>query len=241
MHQNELVLAKTTRRRTKCLACGTDLTKGGRRYCSKECRQQIDWVLSLSKGLLRTFNARYAVFFFTSDHVILDVLPIWAKGISRFISPRTNGEKPAVDLKNLILQSGREWHQMVDNRTSRSHASLFLLQRNHRGGIEPDSVKPGWKTRPRLSSHERDCLKILDIERDDLTSDECILKIKAAYKRLAKRYHPDMGGDEEKFKRLNEAHQKMLLWAENPQYTSRRALPDCWSYDGFTNRWAPPL
>ena len=29
--------------------------------------------------------------------------------------------------------------------------------------------------------------------------------------------------------------------AENPQFTSRKALVDCWSYDGYTNRWAPPL
>jgi hypothetical protein len=66
-------------------------------------------------------------------------------------------------------------------------------------------------------------------------------KIKAAYKKLAKIYHPDVGGDTEKFKRLNEAHQQMLLWAKNPQFISRKALVSCWSYDSSTNRWAPPL
>jgi len=43
------------------------------------------------------------------------------------------------------------------------------------------------------------------------------------------------------FKRLNEAHRQMLGWAENPQFTSRKALPDSWSYDGATSRWYPPL
>jgi hypothetical protein len=50
-----------------------------------------------------------------------------------------------------------------------------------------------------------------------------------------------MGGDDEKFKKLNAAHQQMLLWAENPHFTLRKALLDCWSYDGATNKWSPPL
>ena len=46
-------------------------------------------------------------------------------------------------------------------------------------------------------------------------------------------------GDEDQFKKLNDAHEQMLLWAEKPQYTTRKALQDCWSYDGFTSRWSP--
>ncbi|MCP4669437.1 MAG: DnaJ domain-containing protein [Deltaproteobacteria bacterium] len=75
----------------------------------------------------------------------------------------------------------------------------------------------------------------------DLVRDGNTGKIKSAYKRLAKRHHPDKGGDEERFKQLNEAHKQMLLWAENPQFTCRKALQGCWSYDSATNRWAPPL
>jgi hypothetical protein len=84
-------------------------------------------------------------------------------------------------------------------------------------------------------------MKFLDIRVNDLLSKECILKIKSAYKRKAKIHHPDMGGEAEDFRRLAEAHQQMLLWAENPQFTARKALNACWSYDGFTNRWVPPL
>lgn len=199
------------------------------------------WVLSLSKGLLRTFNARYAAFSFTADYVVLDVLPVWTNGISRFIGHRTPGQKPAADLKSLILESGEEWYTLLNERNSKSVASLRLLHHNHKPHLNPESIKPAKKSRPRLSKLENDCLKLLKIERDVLSSKTCASTIKRAYKRLAKQHHPDMGGDEETFKRLNDAHQQMLMWAENPQYTCRKALLDSWSYDGSTNRWAPPL
>ena len=238
---NGVVRHSTPTKTLRCLSCGTDKIKPGRRYCSKECRQQISWVLSLSKGLLKTFNARYAAFSFTNKHVTLDILPVWSKGISRFVCRRTPENKPAEDLKNLILQSGKEWHHLVNNNTSKSFASLYLLKKNHKKDIDPESVKPLRKARLRLSKIENKCLKILQLDRKDLSSDGHLSKIKSAYKRMAKLYHPDMGGDEERFKQLNEAHRQMLLWAENPQFTSRKALPDCWSYDGSTSRWSPPL
>ena len=235
-------LQQVAKKRTaRCLSCGTENIKRGRRYCSKECRQQILWVLSLSKGLLRTFNARYAAFSFTEEHVILDVLPIWTKGISRFIYKRTNGRKPAEDLKHLILESGERWYELVGNKNSKSYASLMLLLKNHTEEIDPNSIMPNKKTSLRLSQKHKSYLKILDLNKEDLTVDDPHNKIRSAYKKMAKIYHPDKGGDAEKFKILNEAHQQMLIWAENPQYTCRRALQGCWSYDGSTNRWSPPL
>jgi len=84
-------------------------------------------------------------------------------------------------------------------------------------------------------------MRILQIKKEELFSKPTIALIKSAYKRMAKIYHPDMGGDEEKFKQLNEAHRHMLMWAKNPNYSFRKALEGCWSYDGSTNRWSPPL
>ena len=104
----------------KCLACGADGIKPRRRYCSSECREQMMWVLSLSKGLLRVFNARYAAFSFDKSYVVLDVLPIWSREISRFLFRRRSGKKPAEDLKTLILRSAEEWYCMINNRNSRS-------------------------------------------------------------------------------------------------------------------------
>ena len=238
---NKIVRTSTPAKKPRCLSCGADHIKPGRRYCSKQCRQQINWVLSLSKGLLKAFNTRYAAFCFTHNHVILDVLPAWSTFISRFICRRIPGNKPAEDLKNLILQSGKEWHHMVDNNKSKSYASLFLIDKNQNTDIDPENIKPGRKIRPRLSKHENICLKILRLDRKDLSSDGHIVKIKSAYKKLAKIYHPDMGGDENEFKKLNEAHKHMILWTENPLYTSRKALHGCWSYDASTSRWSPPL
>jgi len=74
---------------------------------------------------------------------MLDVLPAWSTVISRFIFKRRAGNKPAEDLKNLILQSGREWHQMVGNRKSKSYASLALLDKNNNKEIDPSTIKPG--------------------------------------------------------------------------------------------------
>lgn len=238
---NEIAGSSTPSKVTRCLSCGTDQIKRGKRYCSKECRQQINWVLSLSKGLLKALNARYATFCFTHDQVILDVLPSWSKMISRFICTRIDGNKPAEDLKNLILQSGKEWHHQVNNNKSKSYASLFLIKKNRKKSINPEGIKPGRKIRPRLSKHENVCLRVLRLDRKDLSSDGPVVKIKSAYKKMAKIYHPDMGGDEEKFKQLNEAHKQMILWAENPLYTSRKALHNCWSYNGSTCKWSPPL
>ena len=238
---NNLVKRSMPARTGECISCGAVLVKRSRRYCTEGCRRQINWVLALSKGLLKTFNVRYAAFSFTGEYVILDLLPFWSKVISRFIYSRKPGRKPAEDLKDLVLQSGAEWHSMVNNNNSKSYASLFLLQKNHNIDINPNSIKPDRKINPRLSKYENRCLKILKLERKDLSTDCHAVKINSAYKKLAKIHHPDKGGDEAKFKQLNEAHKQMLLWVENPNYTSKKALYGCWSYDGSVGRWSPPL
>jgi len=198
-------------------------------------------VLALSEGLLRTFNARYAAFSFTSEYVMLDILSVWSKEISRFIHLRTPGNRPSEDLKTLILDSGRQWYAMVEKRVSRSRAALHLLEQSMEKSLDPESIKPENKTTLRLSRDENRSLKILDLGRRDLASEDRQEVVRRAYKRMAKHHHPDLGGDAEKFKELNRAHEQMLMWCENPNYTCRKALEDCWSYDSFTNKWSPPL
>lgn len=199
------------------------------------------WVLSLTQGLLSVFNARYAAFSFDNSHVALDILSVWKKEISRFTCKRTSGKKPAEDLKSLILQSGKEWYHIINNHNSKSYASLLLLQKNHHEGIEPSSIKPDQRVQPRLTECEKKSMKLLQLKLEEMVSDGHVAKIRAAYKRLAKIYHPDVGGDTEQFKKLNEAHQQMLIWAQNPQFTIRKALVGCWSYNSSTCRWAPPI
>ena len=239
--KNQIQKVPVPSRKNTCLACGKEDIGSRRRYCSKECRGYIQWVLSLSKGLLRALNTRYAAFSFTSDQVILDVFPVWSKHISRFSRSRTRGNKPAEDLKRMVLEFGRQWHDMVNNNRSMSYASLHLVNRNHQKAIALEQIKPDRKSNPRLSKQETGSLKVLKLERNDLANDGSKATIRAAYKKMAKVHHPDAGGDEDQFKKLNNAHEQMLLWAENPQYTSRKALQGCWSYDGFNSRWSPPL
>ena len=239
--KNQIQKVPIPTKKNACLACGKENIGARKRYCSKACQGYIQWVLSLSKGFLRALNTRYAAFSFTRDQVVLDVFPIWSKHISRFSRTRTRGSKPAEDLKQMVLEFGRQWHEMVDNNHSMSYASLHLANQNHQKSIAPEQIKPDRECSPRLSKQETGCLKILKLERNDLSNDGSKSRIKTAYKRMAKVHHPDAGGNEDQFKKLSNAHEQMLLWAENPQYTSRKALRDCWSYDGFTSRWSPPL
>jgi len=60
----------------------------------------------------------------------------------------------------------------------------------------------------RLQDLNKDYYKILGVTKE-ADADE----IKAAFRPLAKKYHPDIGGDEEKFKEINEAYSVL----SNPQ------------------------
>ncbi len=241
---NHLALKNNTRANNgnnKCLACGKSGLDGRRRYCSADCRKQILWVLSLSRGLLNIFNARYASFSFNANNVILDILPSWSKDISRFTGKRQLGKKPADDLKRLILDSGREWYRIIENNNSRSFASLFLIEKNSDKAIPLGSVRPDHNQKLRFSKEERKSLKLLHLEINELIGEESKTRIKNAYRKMALIHHPDTGGNAEQFKRVNSAREQMLLWADKPHYTSKKALVDCWSYDGSTNKWTPPL
>ncbi|MFN3534456.1 MAG: hypothetical protein ACK4WB_03605 [Desulfatiglandales bacterium] len=223
-----------------CLACGDLLPKRKRKYCSSSCRDQIMWVLGLSKGLLKTFNIRFATFSFTDTDVILDMLPCWSEFVSRFSLNRTPGHKPAHDLKRLVLACGEKWYSLLKERHSKSSASLRLITQNHRKDIDPNILIPKLQTRPKLTREEREYLKLLRLREEELFSDLISQKIRSSYRRMAKLLHPDVGGSEELFKLLNEAHTHMLRWSTRPRYTVKRSISEFWSYDNLTNRWTPP-
>lgn len=60
---------------------------------------------------------------------------------------------------------------------------------------------------------KRDYYEVLGVGKD-ASADE----IKKAYRRLAVKHHPDQGGDEEKFKELNEAHEVLKDQAKRQRY-----------------------
>ncbi len=241
MRENHITPLLPQRRTRRCVACGTDGIKPGRRYCSRECRQKLMWTLSLSKGLLITLNTRYAAFSFTKHYVALDVMPTWSKRVSRFIYERNSGHSPATALKKLILEASEEWYKKRSRRISRSFSSQSILEERAEHTINPDSIKPNTKKIPKLSAEQKKSLRRLNINMDRLVFGDYVREIKRAYREMAKIHHPDKGGDGEKFKEINMAHKLMLQWTEDPKFKSNSALPGCWSYDGYKNRWSPPL
>ncbi len=241
IHENQISLLVPKRRTRRCLACGTEDIKPARRYCSRQCRHRLIWTLYLSNGLLITLNTRYAAFSFTEHYVALDVMPTWSNRISRFVYERKSGYPPANALKELVLEAGNEWYKKRSRRISRSFSSQSILEEKTQHSINPDSIKPNKNRVPRLSADQKKALRRLDINMDRLVFGDYVREIKKAYREMAKVYHPDKGGDGERFKEINTAHELMIQWTEDPKFRSNNALPGCWSYNGYQNRWSPPL
>ena len=241
MHIREISPSHHEQSREGCLSCGTHDIKPGRRYCSKQCRQKLIWTLSLANGLLQTLNTRYAVFSFTETFVALDIMPTWSNKISRFIYKRKPGDAPAHTLKELTLEAGKEWHNKRSRRISRSFASQSILEENVEYNINPESIKPDALRIPSLSADQKKGLKNLNVHMNTLMLGDYVSEIKKSYRKMAMVYHPDKGGDGDRFKEINRAHELMQQWIENPKFQINNKLPGCWSYNGYTNRWSPPL
>ena len=64
-------------------------------------------------------------------------------------------------------------------------------------------------------------------------------EIKKAYYKLAHRYHPDKGGDEKKFKEINEAYQVLSDKEKRAQYDRfGRNFEGAGGHSGFGSQWA---
>jgi hypothetical protein len=210
---------------------------GRRKYCSAYCRQRLRYHLDIRTGLLRALNTRYAAFYFSESMIVMDVLPYDSCGIYTYIYPRSPASKPADDFSRMANHLGAEWWEIQRLTRKRYLATRHLLERaaeNH-SGVE--QVKPMERSSP---SHIGRSIVYLEISRRDLDSPELRQIIKNAYRRQAKRHHPDQGGDAALFRRIHQAYEEIVRWAENPSFVRRRGLPDKWFYDGGTNRWVGP-
>ncbi len=83
----------------------------------------------------------------------------------------------------------------------------------------------------------KDYYKILEISKNAKPEE-----IKRAFRRLAQKYHPDKGGDPEKFKEINEAYQVLSNPEKKSQYDQFGATFDAGQnseggFGGFQNNW----
>jgi hypothetical protein len=224
-----------------CIACGEEqLPKTRRRYCTDKCKKRLDFALYVATGLIQTLRARYAAFSYTQEALVLDVLPAGSNVISRFIWGRSKQKKVADDLLDLVEQAGCEWYKKEEETGSRWWASQHLLDKNSRRDLPVSSIVPISKRMPQLNHKERNALKLLELSKEQIVSEDGMRFIKSAYRQQAKLCHPDKGDTSNKFVEINAAHAELLNWAGNPKFRSRTALPHSWCYDGSRKRWVPP-
>jgi hypothetical protein len=221
-----------------CLSCGEPLNSRRRKYCSVECRQRLHRRLDQRTGLLVALNARYATFYFTERLVVLDMVIGEDTAVHSFIHPRRAGGMPAEDFSRMADSLGRLWWE-ARHRTrrrylaSRSVLSGALRKRDGRSMVVPTMM---WRASVRQTT-----LTCLNIDRDILAGPNLESRIKQAFRRQAMQRHPDVGGDGEGFRRLRQAYEELLDWAEAPSFILRRGFADKWFYDAGRNAWIQPL
>lgn len=222
----------------RCLSCGTATNMARRRYCSAFCRQQLQSALNRRTGLLRALNIRYATFYFSDWSIVMDMLPHGTQQIHSFMLPRTMGRKPVADFCTLSEILGNAWWAERHRTHKRYRASQMLLALAEKSFVDPGKVIPREVIMPRVAGAALISLKLQD---GDLRGNRLCERIKSAYRRQAKRHHPDLGGDSAAFRKIQEAYEKLNEWAKHPSFIRRNGFPDKWFYDGEGNRWKNPM
>lgn len=222
---------------SRCLSCGIELSDRRRRYCSVSCRQRLRRKLNLRTGLLKALNTRYATFYITDSVIVLDILPYDAAEIFSFIFARSPHRRPADDFDRLADLLGSAWWR-ERRRTNRKYlASRYLLTQATRSPNGRKSLVPDEIQRPAV--HSRSLIH-LQLDASALQDADLASVIKRAYRRQAKKHHPDLGGDIQMFRKIHAAYEDLLQWSEEPSFTRRRGFPDKWFYEGVRNSWVQP-
>ncbi len=220
----------------RCLSCGTTENMGRRRYCSADCRLRLRLKLDMRTGLIQALNTRYATFYFSDLLIVMDILPYGSSEVFSFFHPRTPGQDPADAFSRMANILGDIWWAEKRRTNKRYIASRVVLERairnNWTGTFRPEEI--------RIPAVRGISLVRLKLDRTSLESSDVQDVIKSAYRRQAKTYHPDLGGDAEAFRRIHDAYEELLSWTENPTFTKRRGFPDKWFYDGYRNKWLQP-
>ncbi|MEJ5357194.1 MAG: J domain-containing protein [Desulfobacterales bacterium] len=221
----------------RCLSCGTTENMKRRRYCSIECRQKLRNNLNMRTGLLQTLQIRYATFYFTDALIMLDMLPYDSRDLLSFIYPRRRGKKPVDDFCRMFNDLGNAWWEEVRRTKKRYLATRLVLSKARPIPGDIHCVRPLEVREPARMARS---LTFLKLRSRDLHSPNLQQIIKRAFRRRAKEVHPDQGGDSALFRKLRDAYEDLIRWAERPVFTTRRGFPDKWFYEGALNRWTQP-
>ena len=222
----------------RCLSCGTTENMKRKRYCSVECRQRLRYQLDIRTGLLKALNTRYATFYFTSTELFLDVLIHDANEINSFIFRRRPGKKPVDDFIRLSNQLGSEWWKEQKRTKKRYLASRFVLEQSEKLPNSHKWMFPKETLTPTFVGNSLTCLRL---SHSDLQSPEAMVCIKSAFRKMAKKHHPDQGGEAAKFRQVHEAYQQLMDWYKSPSFNRKRGFYDKWFYDGYQNKWCQPI
>ena len=234
----EYVLSENVKASRRCLACGVPLPPRRWRWCAVSCHQYMLASLNRRTGLLQTLGIRYATFYFTEFMVVMDLLPYDSRQIYSYMLPRAKGRKPVEDFCALSNILGNIWWNEKSRTKKRYLASKEVLSRASRPRASMESVKPAGRTAPSVRSSSLICL---ELRSEDLDPAHLEGRIKRAYRRQAKKHHPDLGGQPETFLKIQEAYEKLRSWAKHPTFTRQRGFPDKWFYEGACNRWIKPV
>jgi hypothetical protein len=221
-----------------CLSCGKPLPPRLRRYCATTCPQYLLASLNRRTGLMQTLGIRYGTFYFTEFIIVMDLLPYDSRQIYSYMLPRSQGNKPVTDFCELSNILGTLWWNEKNRTKKRYVASAEVLNRGNKVEAPVNSVMPGVLTVPSIKVGN---LITLELEAGDLASGNHEQRIRHAYRRQAKKHHPDLGGCRETFIKIQEAYEKLQSWAKHPTYLMKRGFPDKWLYEGAYNRWIKPI
>ena len=188
-------------------------------------------------GLLQALNARYATFYFSDLLIVMDVLPYGYKEICSFFYPRTAGKNPGEDFSRMADILGETWWAEQRRTKKRYFASLHVLEMAVRNHVPARSVKPQIIHTPAVRPAS---LIYLNLEKSNLDSPELRKIIRDAYRRQVKIHHPDLGGEAGMFRKIHQAYEDLIRWAENPNFIRHRGFPDKWFYEGDNGRWVQP-
>lgn len=92
-----------------------------------------------------------------------------------------------------------------------------------------------------VSSIRAGSLITLELQTGELAPANLELRIKGAFRRQAKKHHPDLGGSSETSRKIQEACETLSNRARHPTYVRRRGVPDKWLYQDAHNRWIKPI